>query len=194
MEKLRTAMEDLIQTKMPDSDWDFFQSKLIYKEFPKKHRLLDAGQTERYLSFTLKGIIRFFIPNPESETTVFFAFDGWFTSVYDSFVTQRPSYYAAEILEPTAMLRISYADLQEVYAKTSVGNLIGRKASETLFVLKTQREISLVNLTAEQRYLQLLKEQPQYIQQIPQKHLASYIGITPQALSRIKNRTATSKD
>jgi hypothetical protein len=86
------------------------------------------------------------------------------------------------------MLRISYSDLQDVYKNSSVGNLIGRRASEVLFVLKTQREISLLKLNAEERYLQLLKEQPHLIQNIPQKYLASYIGITPQALSRIRKR------
>ncbi|VTQ02504.1 Crp/Fnr family transcriptional regulator [Sphingobacterium daejeonense] len=188
MENLRTAMEELIQAKMPDQDWEYFQSKLIFKEFPKKHRLIEAGQTERYLSFIIKGIIRFYIPGPEHDTTVYMAFDNWFTSVYDSFVTQGPSYYSAETLQETSMLRISYSDLQDVYKNTSVGNLIGRRASEVLFVLKTQREISLLKLNAEERYLQLLKEQPHLIQTIPQKYLASYIGITPQALSRIRKR------
>ena len=81
-----------------------------------------------------------------------------------------------------------YADLQEVYTKTRIGNLIGRLSSERLFLIKSKREQSLLNESAEQRYLNLFTERPNLIQKIPLKYIASYIGVTPQALSRIRKR------
>ncbi|HEY0749771.1 MAG TPA: hypothetical protein VGD26_01370 [Chitinophagaceae bacterium] len=66
--------------------------------------------------------------------------------------------------------------------------MIGRKASEDLFLKKSKRELSLLNDTAEERYLKLFSEQLHLIKQIPLKYIASYIGITPQALSRIRKR------
>jgi hypothetical protein len=83
---------------------------------------------------------------------------------------------------------VSYNDLQEIYRETEVGNLIGRQAGEDLFLKKSKRELSLLDDTAEQRYLNLFTEQPHLIKQIPLKYIASYIGITPQALSRIRGR------
>ena len=69
-----------------------------------------------------------------------------------------------------------------------MGNKIGRHASEDLYLKKAKRELSLLNDTAEQRYLNLFTEQPHMLKHIPLKYIASYIGITPQALSRIRKR------
>ena len=82
----------------------------------------------------------------------------------------------------------SYKNLQEVYKKTSIGNTLGRLSSERLFLIKSKREISLLNETAEERYLKLFDERPELIKEIPLKYIASYIGVTAQALSRIRKR------
>ena len=71
---------------------------------------------------------------------------------------------------------------------TGIGNQIGRLACEELFLKKSKRELSLLNDTATKRYLNLMEEQPLLFQQVPLKYIASYIGITPQALSRIRKR------
>ena len=86
------------------------------------------------------------------------------------------------------MYSISYQDLQEVYETTQIGNLIGRLTAERLFYIKSKREQSLLNETPEQRYLNLFKERPELIHVIPLKYVSSYIGVTPQALSRIRKR------
>ena len=72
--------------------------------------------------------------------------------------------------------------------KIKIGNTLGRLSSERLFLIKSKREQSLLNETAEERYLNLFKERPNLIQQIPLKYIASYIGVTAQALSRIRKR------
>jgi hypothetical protein len=84
--------------------------------------------------------------------------------------------------------RISHDHLQQVYEETSVGDRIGRFAAEQLYLQKSNREHSLLRDSAEERYLKLFSEQPLLIKHIPMKYLASYIGITPQALSRIRAR------
>lgn len=140
------------------------------------------------MSFIESGTVRFFIPGVENDLTFVFAFDGWFVSAYDSFITRQSATYEVETLTETKLYRISYDNLQVVYRETSFGNLIGRMASEYLFLYKTQRELSLLQKSAQERYLDLLTEQPHLIKNIPLKYLASYIGITPQALSRIRKR------
>src|SRR5690606_6317727 len=104
------------------------------------------------------------------------------------FLTRMPSTYNVQTLSETHLWQLSYEDLQEVYQKTGTGNLLGRKASEGLFLKKQKRELALLQLSAEERYVNLFRERPEVIRQIPLKYIASYIGITPQALSRIRKR------
>jgi CRP-like cAMP-binding protein len=173
---------------LTDKDWRIFSSKLSKQEFSKKSLLLCKGKTENYLSFVEKGIIRFFIPHETNDVTFSFAFENGFASAYDSFLTRNPSVYNVETLTQTILWRLSYDDLQDIYHETEIGNIIGRKASEELYIKKSRRELSLLTQTAEQRYLNLFTEQPHLFQHIPLQYIASYLGITPQALSRIRKR------
>lgn len=186
MDQIRAYFEKNV--KLNDQDWQFFLSKLVKHEFPKKTLLLKSGQTENHLSFIQEGIIRFFVPEANNDLTFGFAFEDHFVSAYDSFLTQRPSAYQVETLTETTLWRVTYQDLQEIYRATALGNTIGRYAAEELFLIKSRRELSLLNESAEQRYLKLFSEQPHLIKLVPLKYIASYIGITPQALSRIRKR------
>jgi CRP-like cAMP-binding protein len=170
------------------NDWAIFSSKLSEVSMPKKHLVLKLGQIEEFLYFIEKGILRFYIPKDENDITFGFAFENRFTSGYSSFITREPSVYQIETLTPSILWRVSFNDLQFIYDNTEIGNTIGRKASEELFMEKSKREISLLNESPETRYLNLFIEQPQLIKQIPLKYIASYIGVTPQALSRIRRR------
>ena len=133
-------------------------------------------------------MIRMCIPKEWDDLTFSFEFEDNFFSAYSSFLTQQPSGYQIEAITETVLWSISHADLQEIYSKTTIGNTLGRYASEGLYMKKTKRELSLLTKTAEDRYLDLFKEEPRLLQQIPLKYIASYIGITPQALSRIRKR------
>ena len=173
---------------LSNKDWEIFSSKLVKKEFPKKSILLRLGQQENYLSFIEKGIIRFCIPREFDDLTFGFAFADTFVSAYDFFLTREPSNYQLETISETVLWSLTYEDLQQIYSETEIGNKIGRLASEDLFLKKSKRELSLLTDTAEQRYLNLFTEQPHLLRLIPLKYIASYIGITPQALSRIRKR------
>ena len=173
-----------------DEDWQLFSSKLENRIFKKKSAIVNVGETENYISFIDSGIARFLIPKEEKEKTITFGFcfKNEFVSAYDSFLTRKPSLYRLEALTDVSMWSISYKDLQEVYEKSFAGNVIGRLSSERLFLIKSKREQSLLNETAEARYLNLFTERPNLIKEIPLKYIASYIGVTAQALSRIRKR------
>ena len=173
-----------------DADWQLFSSKLKVRTFKKKTTILGVGETEDYISFIEKGIARFLIPkeDEEKDLTFGFCFKNEFVSAYDSFLTRKPSLYKLQALSDITMWSISHKDLQEVYEKSFAGNVIGRLSSERLFLIKSKREQSLLNETAEERYLKLFTERPNLIKEIPLKYVASYIGVTPQALSRIRKR------
>lgn len=173
-----------------NADWNFFTSKLQRRVIPKKAIFLKINAIEDHISFIESGVVRLFIPkeNPEKEITFGFSFKDQFVSAYDSFLTQTPSAYQLQALTETKLLSLSYADLQAVYKNTQMGNFVGRLTAERLFLIKSSREQNLLNLTAEERYMKLFKERPELLKVVPLKYISSYIGITPQALSRIRKR------
>ncbi len=185
MQQLKNILEE---HDISDHEIQDFLSRLEYVEFQKNEFVLKAKQVERYLYFIEKGLLRFFIEKDDREITFDFAFANNFTSGYSSFLKREPSLYTIQALTNTCLWRIEYNDLQLVYNGSEKSQMIGRLAAEQLFIRKTNRELSFLTLSAEERYLKLLNEQPDMIQQIPLKYLASYIGITPQALSRIRKR------
>lgn len=191
MKNLQQIKEYLDQiATISSNDWAFFTSKLQRQVIPKKTVFLKIDTIENHISFIETGVVRLYMPkeDPDKEITFGFSFKNQFISAYDSFITQKPSAYELQALTKTTVLSISYKDLQEVYEQTQIGNLIGRLTAERLFLLKSKREQYLLNLTAEQHYLKLFKERPELLKVIPLKYISSYIGVTAQALSRIRKR------
>ncbi|RPE08188.1 Crp/Fnr family transcriptional regulator [Chitinophaga lutea] len=187
MEQIRIFFQNNY-TDFSEQDWLIISSKFIRQEFPKKKLILKKGEVENYVSFIEEGIVRYYIPKENKEVTFELTFSNDFIGAYDSFITRLPSVYHIETITQVTLWRVSYHDVQMLFQDTERGNLIGRLASEKLFLEKARREISLLNDTAEQRYLNLFTEQPDLIKKIPLQYIASYIGITPQALSRIRRR------
>lgn len=183
---LREYYESII--KLQESEWEFIAAHFDRKVFAKNEIITKQGETENYLSFIESGIVRFYIPNAENELTFNFSFNKEFTCAYDSFLTQTPSEYELQALTETIVWQISYTDLQKVYTQTQAGNYLGRFAAEKLFLAKSKRELSLLKYSAKERYLRLFSHQPDIIKFIPLKYIASYIGITPQGLSRIRRQ------
>ena len=183
---LREYYERII--KLQEPEWEFIAAHFDRKVFNKNEIITKHGETENYLSFIESGIVRFYIPADENELTFNFSFNKEFTCAYDSFLTQTPSEYELQALIQTIVWQISYSDLQKVYEQTQVGNYLGRFASEKLFLAKSKRELSLLKYNAKERYLRLFSEQPDILKFIPMKYIASYIGITPQGLSRIRRQ------
>jgi CRP-like cAMP-binding protein len=188
LEQIKAYLDQI--ATISNNDWAFFISKLQRRVIKKKTIFLGLNDIENHISFIESGVVRLFIPkeNPEKEITFGFSFKNQFISAYDSFLTQKPSAYQLQALTETTILSITYDDLQEVYQTTQIGNLVGRLTAERLFLLKSKREQNLLNLTAEERYVKLFKERPELIKVIPLKYISSYIGVTAQALSRIRRR------
>lgn len=186
MQKLKKFLTAI--SAIDENDWTTFYDKLEVCTFPKKTIILKQGKVENYLYFIEKGIIRYYIPKEENDITFGFSFEDELASAYDSFLTQTPCSYQIETLTNTTLWRITSADLSDVYKETQIGNNISRILAEQLFIKSIKRELSLLNETAEERYLNLFTDRPTLLKEIPLKYIASYIGITPQALSRIRKR------
>lgn len=191
MEKLLNIYNTIEGLSQEEAQYHVNQFEKVV--FAKKTMILREGTVEDYLYFIDKGIIRFFVnkvhpTEPSKEITFSLISENMFCSAYDSFITRNPCAYNVETVQETVMYRIHFDDLQKLYERSKVGNYLGRISAENLYVRKTQREISLLMHSAEERYNNLAKAFPHFIREIPLKHIASYIGITPQALSRIRKQ------
>ena len=172
----------------PVEIWESFAKYLEPKSFKKNEVIKDANQKEKYLSILTKGSAGIFLWKENATICLDLCYENEFFGDYMSFLMQKPTELFTLAIEPTELLSISYSDLNELYKSSEIGLNIGRIASESLFIHKQTQQIDLLMLTAEERYLDLLKRQPKIIQRTPQKHIASYLGITPESFSRIRKK------
>ncbi len=184
MDKLKEILQSKVT--LTETDWQFLASKLQEHQFSKKEILTPKGTVENRVFFILEGVFIIYLELPEKDVTVGFGFPNEFISSYSSFLTRLPSEGVVQSLTHCKALSITHNDLLEVYKNTASGESIGRVFAEEFFRYKSKRELSFLKESPTQRYLNLFKEQPHLIREIPQVYLASYIGITPQALSRIR--------
>ncbi len=175
------------QAILSDSDWELFQSKLIERRFRKGSIVISEGDTENYLSFIVSGSVRLFTVTSEGDdVSVEFCSAPGFCSSYSSFISQTPSNLSIEAIDDLTLLSISYADLNEAYSCSATGERLGRINAERYLQYKEEKQISLLTKTATERYLELLQNNPELFQLTKLQHIASFLGIKPESLSRIR--------
>jgi CRP-like cAMP-binding protein len=168
-------------------DVTLLSSILKEKTFKKGAIVLQAGDVCNEAYFITKGLMRSFhqVPNGNQKTYVICFEHSLFTE-HCSFVSQKPALDSIEALEDTDVLSFSYVDLIDIYKKSHKLESVGRKISDNNFILAKNRLRSLMNDDAPTRYLNFLHSFQDYLNRIPQHIVASYLGITPQSLSRLK--------
>ncbi len=153
----------------------------------KGQSIKSAHTTEKYLSFILKGSGGILLWKNNNFVCIDLCYDEDFFVDYMSFLTQQPTPLEIITFEPTELFRISKTNFDKLSHNTDFGDRICRFAAEALFIHKQQQQTDILVKTAKERYAELQAKQPQIIQRTPQKYIASYLGITPQSLSRIRN-------
>ena len=166
---------------------------LEVKVFKKKAFLLQEGKLCNKITFVNKGCVRLFYNVEGAENTMQFFFgDSWYTD-YASFLTGNPTIENMQALVETEVIQFTKNDLYSLYNTMPVFERIGRVFAENAFLSISQLNQMKTNEEPEVRYINLLKRRPELIQQVPQHYIASYLGIKPETLSRIRKRILTSK-
>jgi CRP/FNR family transcriptional regulator, anaerobic regulatory protein len=175
---------------LDESEQNYFVAKLKVREYKKKELILREGQICKCVYFINSGCLRYYYNlEGEERTAQFFFENGWYTD-YASFLTGKPTQQNIETLESTELLLISADDLQQLFIDIPKFEKFGRIMAENAFLGVRNRNEMLMNQTAEERYISLMKERPKVFERVPQHYIASYLGIKPPSLSRIRKRLA----
>lgn len=155
--------------------------------FPKKHHLIRKGAVCQFIGFVAEGVLRSYVQNQTEEYNNDFYFPGSFVSAYTSFVTQKPGNSSIQALSRATVFLFSRPRLQALLAESDDWYRLTQYISDLFFIRKCRRETSFLTDPATEKYRKLLEEFPDIEQQIPQYHIASYLGIKPESLSRLKH-------
>lgn len=170
---------------------DLIRHWFVPETLAKGDFFLRPGEVSRKVGFVLQGVFHNFQSRDGQELTYYFGREQEFIGDYASFLPAWPATHGIQALEEARLLTISYDNLQRLYREVREGERFGRLMAEALFVDVLRQLTSLYEETPEQRYARFLATYPDLQQRIPQYYIASYVGVQPQSLSRIRGRAAS---
>lgn len=178
-----------LHVKLDAVEQTYITSVLQHQRVEKNKMLLEAGETCRNVYFVDKGCLRVFNRDKDGlEHNVLFCPENWWAADMTSFSGQVPAYYNIAALETTELFYFSYQALEQVYIAVPKMERFFRILAQNGFSLYQRRVNSIMSRSAEERYIQFQHLYPKLEQRITQKHIASYLGITPVFLSMIRKR------
>lgn len=172
---------------LSNEEWALVNEHLIVRQFPRRALLIKEGDKEQYLNLVVKGILRKFFYKGSQEVITQLANEGCLISSSVSFLSQGPSQYCIEALEPVTLLSLSKESLDKLYAKVPKMERLGRLIITELYLQKEQWEQDHICFDVKQRFMKFVHQQGDLLQRVPQKYIASYLNIKPETFSRLKH-------
>ena len=161
--------------------------RLAIRSFDKKQQLLRVGEVEEYMNFVVKGLVRMYFYKGKTEVVTNIAREGEIISSSSSFLSGTPSNYFIETLEPSTLLSISRAQLDQAYGESPRIEKLGRLMITHFVLQKEEWELECMRLDTRERFLRFMGNNPELLQRVPQKYLASYLNMKPETFSRLKH-------
>jgi len=174
--------------KPSDEDLELLHSKLVIENYGKGDVLIKQGQICRSLKFVISGVYRVYQLNNGKEITSYFNYESRnpFIASFVSLLKAQPSNEIIECIVPGKVLSIKYSYWTTLYNISQSFNTFGRLMAEFNYILAIERIESLQYLSASDRYEKFIKLYPDLLNMIPHHYISSYLGITPESLSRIR--------
>lgn len=189
--ELITNIQSLID--LDQKEIDSINQLFKEKSIKKGDFFLAEGQICKHVGFIVKGLMRYYINHDGEDKTYDFAQEKNFICNNESFIPQTPSTKIIQALEDCEIFQISYDDLQIFYKSIRQGERFGRLVIEQVFIKTLKDLASFYSDTPEYRYEKFIQNHPDLQQRISQYHIASYVGVKPQSLSRIRKRISNQK-
>jgi CRP-like cAMP-binding protein len=192
-------MDDSIETflnsvkslcpKVTKAELAYLESGLTVREVNTKHFFIHANTIQKEIGFIYSGLIRaFYIDQNGNEISVNFFRENHYATHYPAFITQKPSKYYFQCIEPTTIVMVSYKHIQEGYEQFPIFERYGRLVAEEVLKMQQKRIESFLFENAETRYLEFVQENPDLFNRVSLSHLASFLGIERQSLTRIRKK------
>ncbi len=178
-------MNDLLAT-LPQAERELFDAICVPKHFEKGQILIKEGATANRMFFLEEGWCRSYFIKDGDDITDFFFFEGFFATDYASFCGNRPSQLNLVCEEDVKALVIDKEALENMYRTHHSFSEIGRKMAEYSFLQIEERMRLLHTENLEIKYHWMIQNFPEVFQRVPQYHIASFLGVKPQSLSRIR--------
>ncbi|MFZ6663436.1 Crp/Fnr family transcriptional regulator [Peijinzhouia sedimentorum] len=193
-DKIKDTYFDLFIEQLPLLSLEakkFTRSFLTLQKYRKREFLYRNGEVQKEIGFVCQGLLRkYYVNEKGSEIITGFISENGYATDYPSFLRQKPSKYHIQCLETTIIVKVPYEKLHEAYRKHKSSEMYGRLVAEKVLTRETDRVESLLFESAEERYLKFIDENKDIIHRISLTHLASYLGIERQSLSRIRSNLA----
>ena len=167
----------------------FFTSLLRPQKIRKRQYLLQAGDISMFENFVNKGCLRAYTVDEQGQEHIaMFGIEGWWISDMYSFLTNTPATQNIDALEDSEVLSIEKSDLEKLYDHVPKFNRFFLKLLQNAFVAHQRRILAANSQTAEEQYLDFITRYPSLEQRVPQHQIASYLGMSPETISRIRRQ------
>jgi CRP-like cAMP-binding protein len=157
------------------------------KHFKKKQVLSREKEVEDYLYFITKGLVRKYYRKGKEEINTQISTEGHIIHSQESFHSRTPSEYTVEAVEPTIAVAITYDNLEKLYSQSQKMEKLGRLVITFTMVIKDRWQMNMIKHSPRERFLDFVHKNPELLQKVPQKYLASYLNIQPETFSRFKH-------
>jgi CRP-like cAMP-binding protein len=175
--------------KVTEAELAYLESGLTVRELKAKHFFIHANTIQKEIGFIYSGLIRaFYIDQNGNEISVNFFRENRYATHYPAFITQTPSKYYFQCIEPTTIVTVSYNHIQKGYEQFPIFERYGRLIAEEVLKMQQKRIEGFLFENAETRYLEFVKENPDLFNRVSLSHLASFLGIERQSLTRIRKK------
>jgi len=177
-------------TELEENEVELIKNSFTSLFLAKGSFFLKTGEINKNVGFLQKGLIRYFVFKDDEESTFEFTKEGEFIADYQSFNNRTASIQNIQAIEDCEILIINYDNVQTIFNTTKNGNLIGRYIIEHRFDIMVNQLLAIYMQNQEERYKKFVEHYSDLTQRIPQYLIASYVGVKPQSLSRIRRRFA----
>ncbi len=176
---------------LTDKERQHIADAFSYRRLKKRQFLLQAGDPCLWESYVLTGALKSSVTDRDgAEHVLNFAINDWWATDEESFLTSQPATWDIEVTDDCELLQITYAGVQELYRVAPAYERFDRICFQQAYIHLQNRIYALYSQTAEERYTAFLKRYPVIGQRFAQKYVASYLGVTPEHLSKLRRQRA----